>query len=180
MRASRTVVPALLVVLMLAGTAGAQSTSTHLDYWWSGSAFQVDLLYAQTTRGLSLANRDSKEMVWYASCEHRYPDDPPAGTALHCTAHGYVLGRIDDDNPANSDEDCGATMSYRPGYPLPMGATRNGRKVMSIAATAPITKASASSSGRAGTRRRAAIPPRTRTCRSPRSTRRSCPRSSRT
>jgi hypothetical protein len=32
MRASRTAV-ALLVVLMLAGTAGAQSTSTHLDYW---------------------------------------------------------------------------------------------------------------------------------------------------
>ena len=47
MRALRTVVPALLLaVLMLAGTAGAQSTSTHLDYWWSGSAFQVDLLYA--------------------------------------------------------------------------------------------------------------------------------------
>jgi len=86
MRASRTVVPALLVVLTLAGTAGAQRTSTHLDYWWSGSAFQVDLLYAQTTRGLSLANRDSKEMVWYASCEHRYPGDPPGGTALHCTA----------------------------------------------------------------------------------------------
>src|SRR5205085_1784398 len=84
---------------------------------------------------------DSKEMVWYASCEHRYPGDPPGGTALHCTAHnGYVLGRIDDENPANADEDCGATMSYRPGYPLPMGATRNSRKVMSIAATAPITK----------------------------------------
>ena len=142
MRASRRVVPALLlVVLMLAGTAGAQSTSTHLDYWWSGSAFQVDLLYAQTTRGLSLANRDSKEMVWYASCEHRYPRDPPNGTALHCTSHnGYVLGRIDDENPANADEDCSATMSYRPGYPLPMGAVRNSRKVMSIAATAPITK----------------------------------------
>src|SRR5207248_579998 len=63
------------------------------------------------------------------------------GTALYCTAHnGHVLGRIDDENPANSDEDCGATMSYRPGYPLPMGATRNSRKVMSIAATAPITK----------------------------------------
>jgi hypothetical protein len=141
MRASRTVVPALLVALMLAGTAGAQRTSTHIDYWWSGSAFQVDLLYAQTSRGLSLANRDSKEMVWYASCEHRYPGDPPGGTALHCTSHnGYVLGRIDDENPANADEDCGATMSYRPGYPLPMGATRNSRKVMSIAATAPITK----------------------------------------
>jgi len=142
MRALRTVVPALLLaVLMLAGTAGAQSTSTHLDYWWSGSAFQVDLLYAQTTRGLSLANRDSKEMVWYASCEHRYPGDPPGGTALHCQArNGYVLGRIDDENPANSDEDCSASMSYRPGYPLPMGATRNSRKIMSIAATAPITK----------------------------------------
>jgi len=140
-RASRTVVPALLVALLLAGTAGAQRTSTHIDYWWSGSAFQVDLLYAQTTRGLSLANRDSKEIVWYASCEHRYPGDPPGGTALHCTSHnGYVLGRIDDENPANADEDCGATMSYRPGYPLPMGAVRNSRKVMSIAATAPITK----------------------------------------
>jgi len=80
-------------------------------------------------------------MVWYASCEHRYPGDPPGGTALHCTArNGYVLGRIDDENPANADEDCGATMSYRPGYPLPMGATRKSRKVMSIAATAPITK----------------------------------------
>jgi hypothetical protein len=141
MRASRTVVPALLVVLLLAGTAGAQRSSTHLDYWWSGSAFQVDLLYGQTTRGLLLANRDTKEMVWYASCEHRYPGDPPGGTALHCTSHnGYLLGRIDDENPANADEDCGATMSYRPGYPLPMGAVRNSRKVMSIAATAPITK----------------------------------------
>ena len=131
----------LLAVLALTGSAGAQRTSTHIDYWWSGSAFQVDLLYAQTTRGLSLANRDSKEMVWYASCEHRYPGDPPGGTALHCTSHnGYVLGRIDDENPANADEDCFATMSYRPGYPLPMGATRNSRKVMSIAATAPITK----------------------------------------
>lgn len=131
----------LLGVLILVGTAGAQRTSTHIDYWWSGSAFQVDLLYAQTTRGLSLANRDSKEMVWYASCEHRYPGDPPDGTALHCTSHnGYVLGRIDDENPANADEDCSATLSYRPGYPLPMGATRNSRKVMSIAATAPITK----------------------------------------
>jgi hypothetical protein len=120
-----------------AGSRGA----THIDYWWSGSAFQVDLLYANTTRGLSLANRDSKEMVWYASCEHRYPGDPPGGTALHCTSHnGYVLGRIDDENPSNADEDCFATMSYRPGYPLPMGATRNSRKVMSIAATAPITK----------------------------------------
>jgi hypothetical protein len=115
----------LLGVLILTATAGAQRTSTHIDYWWSGSAFQVDLLYAQTTRGLSLANRDSKEMVWYASCEHRYPGDPPG---------------IDDENPANADEDCFATMSYRPGYPLPMGATRNSRKVMSIAATAPITK----------------------------------------
>jgi hypothetical protein len=138
MRAASTL---LLVVLILAGTAGAQRTSTHIDYWWSGSAFQVDLLYAQTTRGLSLANRDSKEMVWYASCEHRYPGDPPGGTALHCTSHnGYVLGRIDDENPANADEDCFATMSYRPGWPLPMGATRNSKKVMSIAATAPITK----------------------------------------
>ena len=64
MSVSRTLLPAmLLAVLTLAGTAGAQRTSTHLDYWWSGSAFQVDLLYAQTTRGLSLANRDSKEMV---------------------------------------------------------------------------------------------------------------------
>ena len=80
-------------------------------------------------------------MVWYASCEHRYPGDPPGGTALHCQArNGYVLGRIDDENPANSDEDCSASMSYRPGYPLPMGATRNSRKIMSIAATAPITK----------------------------------------
>jgi hypothetical protein len=142
MRAARTLVPALLLAaVVLAGSAGAQRTSTHIDYWWSGSAFQVDLLYAQTTRGLSLANRDSKEMVWYASCEHRYPGDPPGGTALHCTSHnGYVLGRIDDENPANADEDCFATMSYRPGYPLPMGATRNSRKVMSIAATAPITK----------------------------------------
>jgi hypothetical protein len=142
MRAARTLVPALLLAtVILAGSAGAQRTSTHIDYWWSGSAFQVDLLYAQTTRGLSLANRDSKEMVWYASCEHRYPGDPPGGTALHCTSHnGYVLGRIDDENPANADEDCFATMSYRPGYPLPMGATRNSRKVMSIAATAPITK----------------------------------------
>ncbi|HEX6680986.1 MAG TPA: hypothetical protein VF063_10095 [Gaiellaceae bacterium] len=137
----RSLVATLLCVLTLAATAGAQRTSTHIDYWWSGSAFQVDLLYAQTTRGLSLANRDSKEMVWYASCEHRYPGDPPGGTALHCTSHnGYVLGRIDDENPANADEDCFATMSYRPGYPLPMGATRNSRKVMSIAATAPITK----------------------------------------
>jgi hypothetical protein len=142
MRAARTLCPALLLaVLILAGTAGAQRASTHIDYWWSGSAFQVDLLYGQTTRGISLANRDSKEMVWYASCEHRYPGDPPGGTALHCTSHnGYVLGRIDDENPANADEDCSATMSYRPGYPLPMGATRNSRKVMSIAATAPITK----------------------------------------
>jgi len=131
----------LLGLLIVCGTAGAQRSSTHIDYWWSGSAFQVDLLYGQTTRGLSLANRDSKEMVWYASCEHRYPGDPPGGTALHCTSHnGYVLGRIDDENPANADEDCFATMSYRPGYPLPMGATRNSAKVMSIAATAPITK----------------------------------------
>src|ERR687883_344025 len=77
MRASRTLLPALLLaVLLLAGTAGAQRTSTH----------------------------------------------------------------IDDENPANADEDCFATMSYRPGYPLPMGAVRNSRKVMSIAATAPITK----------------------------------------
>ena len=142
MRAAWTVVPSMVLALLLfSGLAGAQSRSTHIDYWWSGSAFQVDLLYAQTTRGLSLANRDSKEMVWYASCEHRYPGDPPNGTALHCTAHnGYVLGRIDDENPANADEDCSATMSYRPGYPLPMGAVRNSRKVMSIAATAPITK----------------------------------------
>src|SRR5205823_10330399 len=94
-RASRKLCPALLLaVLMLAGTAGAQRTSTHLDYWRSGSAFQVDLLYAQTSRGLSLANRDSKEMVWYASCEHRYPGDPPGGTAHHCAARkGYDLGR---------------------------------------------------------------------------------------
>jgi hypothetical protein len=142
MRALRTLLPVLLLgFLILGGTAGAQRTSTHIDYWWSGSAFQVDLLYAQTSRGLSLANTDSKEMVWYASCEHRYPGDPPGGTALHCTSHnGYVLGRVDDANPANADEDCGATMSYRPGYPLPMGAVRNSQKVMSIAATAPITK----------------------------------------
>jgi hypothetical protein len=142
MHAPRLLLPILLLgFLILGGSAGAQRTSTHIDYWWSGSAFQVDLLYAQTTRGLSLANRDSKEMVWYASCEHRYPGDPPGGTALHCTAHnGYVLGRVDDENPANADEDCSATMSYRPGYPLPMGATRNSPKVMSIAATAPITK----------------------------------------
>src|SRR5919109_266867 len=141
MRVRGTLVSLLLGALVLAGAAGGQRTSTHIDYWWSGSAFQVDLLYAQTTRGLSLANRDSKEMVWYASCEHRYPGDPPGGTALHCTSHnGYVLGRIDDENPANADEDCSASMSYRPGYPLPMGAVRNSRKVMSIAATAPITK----------------------------------------
>jgi len=142
MRVSAALISGLvLAALLVTGTSGAQSTSTHIDYWWSGSAFQVDLLYGQTSRGLLLANRDSKEMVWYASCEHRYPGDPPGGTALHCTSHnGYVLGRIDDENPANADEDCFATMSYRPGYPLPMGATRNSRKVMSIAATAPITK----------------------------------------
>src|SRR5919197_1046598 len=84
MRASRTLLPALLLAaLILAGTAGAQRTSTHIDYWWSGSAFQVDLLYAQTTRGLSLANRDSKEMVWYASCEHRYPGVHPGGNPFN-------------------------------------------------------------------------------------------------
>ena len=140
MRALRTLCPALLLAaLTLAGTARAQPTSTHLDYWWSGSAFQVDLLYAQTTRGLSLANRDSKEMVWYASCEHRYPGDRPNGTALHCTAHnGYVLGRIDDESPANADEDCSATMSYRPGYPLPMGADRPSRR----STTRPVSESS--------------------------------------
>src|SRR5579862_3988862 len=88
MRVSAALISGLvLAALLVTGTSGAQSTSTHIDYWWSGSAFQVDLLYGQTSRGLLLANRDSKEMVWYASCEHRYPGDPPGGTALHCTSH---------------------------------------------------------------------------------------------
>lgn len=130
-----------VALLLVCGSAGAASTSTHLDYWWSGSAFETDLLYAQTSQGLILADRNSKSILWSGSCEHRFLGDPGAGTALHCSAtNGYVLGRIDDENPSSPSQDCSATLSYRPGYPMPMGAVRYSRKVMSIAATAPIAK----------------------------------------
>jgi len=39
MRVRGALLSLLVGALILAGAAGGQRTSTHIDYWWSGSAF---------------------------------------------------------------------------------------------------------------------------------------------
>src|SRR5262249_13497213 len=116
-----------------------QSSVTVFDYWWSGSAMQVDLLYAHTSAGLSVVDRDTKQIAWFGSCNHRYPGDPPDGTDLFCDAdNGYVLGSVTDSNYASPSQDSPATLSYSPRYPMTLGMTRDDRKTISPRAYAPI------------------------------------------
>jgi hypothetical protein len=129
----------VLGLFLLVGAAGAQSSLTVFDYWWSGSAVQVDLLYAHTSAGLSVVDRDSKQIAWFGSCKHSFPGNPPRGTDLFCTAgNGFAIGSIDDSNLASPSQDCTATLSYSPNYPMTLGMTRDDQTTMTPRAYAPI------------------------------------------